>query len=231
LSPSPRHAALSSFCRRSPLCLASSGLSYCGRLRTSLFRLGVLAGPQLLLELLPERNSVGTAQGRHPRAFASGARRPVPPLVQPPTGAADAAREPPATVEVLLPQSDRQFVLWPVLLDAKLNGLVSAIRAALWPPGFHPTFPHSERNAARPIGRSPATRRPASQGRLGEPSSPFRACPSGEASTAGPKPPADLLGSSRRHELPFHPWPSLCHAFYGLASRSWMLPSPLGNPS
>lgn len=145
----------SSFCRHSPLCLASSGLSYCGRLRTSLFRLGVLAGLQLLLELLPERNSVGTAQGRHPRAFASGARRPVPPLVQPPTGAADAAREPLATVEVPLPQSDRQLVLWPVLLDAKLNGLVSAIRGALWPPGFHPTFPHSERNAARPIGGQP----------------------------------------------------------------------------
>ena len=92
-------------------------------------------------------------------------------------------------------------------------------------------LPRAERTAGRPTGRPPATWRPASKGRLGEPSSPFRACPTGEASTAGQKPPADLLGSSRRHELPFHPWPSLCHAFYGLASRWWMLPSPLGNPS
>lgn len=217
-------------CRHSPWCLALSRLSYCGRLRTSLFRLGVLAGPQLLLELLPEPDCVWTRQGLHPRVFASGARRLVPQLVQSSTGATDAAREPLFVMEVLLRKLDRQSVLWPVLLDAKSNGLVSAIGAVLRASGFH-SF------AACGAHRWPAHRPtsshsvPGVKGTVGEPSSPIRACPLGEASTAGRRPPADLLGSSRRHELPFHSWPSLCHAFYGLASRWWMLPSPLGYPS
>jgi len=133
-SPSP---CITRPCRRSPLCLASSRLSYCGRLRTSLFRLGVLAGPQLLLELLPEPDCVWTRQGLHPRVFASGARRLVPPVVQSSTGATDAAREPLFAREVLLRKLDRQSVLWPVLLDAKSNGLVSAIGAVFRASGFH----------------------------------------------------------------------------------------------
>ena len=226
-SPSP---CITRPCRRSPLCLASSRLSYCGRLRTSLFRLGVLAGPQLLLELLPEPDCVWTRQGLHPRVFASGARRLVPPVVQSSTGATDAAREPLFAREVLLRKLDRQSVLWPVLLDAKSNGLVSAIGAVFRASGFHSFAACGAHRwpAHRPITSHSV---PGVKGTVGEPSSPFRACPMGEASTAGRRPPADLLGSSRRHELPFHSWPSLCHAFYGLASRWWMLPSPLGNPS
>jgi hypothetical protein len=96
-----------------------------------------MAGPQLLLELLPERDSVWTGQGRHPRAFASGAHRPAPPPVQSPSGATDAVREPLVAVEVLLLKSDRQPVLWPVLLGAELNVLVSTIGAALRAAGFN----------------------------------------------------------------------------------------------
>jgi len=169
-------------------------------------------------ELLPEPDCVWTRQGLHPRVFASGARRLVPPLVQSSTGATDAAREPLFAREVLLRKLDRQSVLWPVLLDAKSNGLVSAIGAVFRASGFHSFAACGAHRwpAHRPITSHSV---PGVKGTVGEPSSPFRACPMGEASTAGRRPPADLLGSSRRHELPFHSWPSLCHAFYGLASR------------
>jgi hypothetical protein len=49
----------------------------------------------------------------------------------PPSGSTDAAREPLVTEEVLLPESDQQPVLWPVLLGAELNVLVCTIGAAL----------------------------------------------------------------------------------------------------
>lgn len=65
--PSP---CVTRLCLRLPLCLESGRLSCYARFRTSLFRLRVLAGPQLVLELLPGPDSVWTGQGLHPRVLA-----------------------------------------------------------------------------------------------------------------------------------------------------------------
>jgi hypothetical protein len=136
----------------------------------------VLAGPKLLLELLPEPDCVWTRQGLHPRVFASGARRLVPPLVQSSAGATDAAREPLVTREVLLPKLDRNPSSGPSCSTRSRTG---------WRPRSEPCsgrldstrLPRAERTAGRPTGRPPATRCPASKGRLGSPVRPSELAP------------------------------------------------------
>ena len=113
----------------------------------------MLAGPQLVLELLPGPHSVWTGQGLHPCQFvALRIARRLDRLMR--------HVEPLVTGEMLLPESDRQPVLWPVLLGGGVaNVLVCMIGASLRLV-VHQSFCHVQ-NALLAV-HAPAIRRQAS---------------------------------------------------------------------